>query len=570
MLLASTPYRKAEVEQEPHNLFVDFSEDNLFSGPDKSFTSVNCGLPYPGKPVLPVPDNFKDPIKEILKERSKYEDLLKDARQSKLLQKVEDKSLGDSNYKYMPRRLLQLYQIQEPDQYFGIKQNGVLDIVKVDLVWYFVWPIFDGTLKLMNIDTQGEDYKFTINSNLKSISVNTYSFDNEAYILLQDQFSVTVFKICHLPDGVTAFNLFFDKRILDMKLNAKNKKLLGLIFDDNQFCIQNIHTQKNIFKYNSKSVSNNIVQFEFYEESKVLLMHQFSLEIFDYISQNILQTFDPKLMMCNELCSFMTLGDTLILISRHYVIRTDLKTMKDFKTFSHTLSYPPHLVDTVLYDGDYYLCLGSHLEDDKILFSGNVLFGLPCKVPGIKTTLNEAVLQNPQLIIKENLYKRIDFLTVGFKFLVKNNSLYLYSVNSVGDIFRQVISYKSLDNTRAINQFCDWALKLQEPTMPLHITHFVQMGDAFLNLQKPLKKTKGKSIVHKQENNLARFIQHFQSIYSKENMKSTFGQGFLDIWEDSDSSPEDELFSNDEETKDLLYEKVNNWMKGNDAELEEK
>jgi hypothetical protein len=134
--------------------------------------------------------------------------------------------------------------------------------------------------------------------------------------------------------------------------------------------------------------------------------------------------------------------------------------------------------------------------------------------------------------------------------------VYLYSVNSLGDVFRQKITDDVETNEDdAVNALYKWVNKIPQPPKTLHLTNMANLSDARFILNKVMKKqdfTKYTS----ESPNLKRFIHHFDTIYNRNNVGTT-ASNFMLIW-DQDEEEEREDVQVVPEVAPL--EKVTSWM----------
>ncbi|CAH1130375.1 unnamed protein product [Ceutorhynchus assimilis] len=542
MLLNTNNYRKYEVEQQPHNVYPDFSDSYLFeTGSDQPY---NIELPYPVQDPFDVPPDLKDPIKQICNEKKLYKTKIKEAQQRKVLDKVSNITSGGSEYKYIPNLLFEVFhQYKDPDEDFHndyniYYTNGILDTIELNNINYLVWPRND---KLEFFSQKDKFYSDapTMEGPICSLKVNKNS------ILLKYKYDIILLEIFNKNNSTITFQLHFNIAIIDAKIQSM---LLGLIQINNVFSIWDCKKSRMCFKRKNKS-PNKLIQFEFWKKTTVILMDTYMLQVIDYNSGTVLEKFDPKLMTCNQLCNFRILiNNTLLLASRHYIIKTDLK---NFSTFAHTMGFPPLFMDSL----DNFLCLANHFQSDKILFSGKVMFGLPQKVSGLEETRDEAILEYPGMVLNDTIDKRLKLSTAGVKLVKNDDEVLIYFVNCIGDLFCQKLSEKSLKNSQSISKFYNWASKIDRPARPLHITNFEEMGDAFCFLSRTLGKHD-----ELKKNGAERFLNKYNQIYTYSNVTSTFAKGFLSIWEDTEKEIVDKSSLILEEEELPYYDKVNSWM----------
>lgn len=544
MLLNTHSYRKAEVAEEPHNLLVDFHPEPLFKGQDRSFSNLYCGLPHPLGEPLDIPPELALRAKHCVTPKGQAK---------KLLDSVETINIENSTYKYMPMNLLKLYHDFSSEEH-GVQDGNLLDIVKLGDSDYLIWPLFDGRVKLMNTTNSNDTFTLLKQFESRITLIKCYHINGDPYVLVRLLYSrVVLFTVVLLPDLSEIFAFNCDD-IVDVSLHPQNSDHLVLATTNN-LKVQDITSNQVIFSLDER----DIIQCDLINNTQLLVLQKFEVKLFNYSTGELLRTLDPQLIKCNQMYSYKLLNESLLLISQHYVIKTDFNNFESVKTYSHTLNYPV-FADAVICDTECYLCLANSEDSDKVIFGGSVAFGLPVKAPDLKTTLQEAFLKEPSLSLKENLDKRLSFATTGLKTCQSDDNVFIYTVNSVGDIFRQVVSPKAINHKHSIERICEWIENLCSTPPTLYVTHFAQMDKAFLLLKQALTEKhpveEENAIV---ESQTIKFLEKFKPIYSKNNITSTFGRAFLEIWESSDESDE-EGFPDQNEDDLPFYDKVSDWF----------
>lgn len=548
MLLNTHSYRKTEVAEEPHNLLVDFHPEPLFKGQDRSFSNLYCGLPHPlGKP-LDVPPEIGAAL------RGK-QSVIPKGQSKKLLDSVDTVNIENSTYKYMSMNLLKLYHNFSMEEHDGVQNGNLLDIVKLGENDYLIWPLFDGRVKLMNTTNSNDTFTLLKQFESRITLMKCYHINGDPYVLMRFLYSrVVLFKVVFLPDLSEIFDFNCDG-IVDASLHPQNCDHLAIATTDN-LKVQDITSHQVVFSLDEE----NIIQCDLIKDTQLLVLQKFVVKLFNYSTGELLRTLDPQLIKCNQMYSYKLLNESLLLISQHYVVKTDFNTFESVKTYSHTLNYPA-FVDAVICDNECYLCIANSVDSDKVIFAGSVAFALPVKVPDLKTTLQEAFLKEPSLSLKEHLDERLSFTTTGLKICQSVDKVFIYTVNSVGDIFRQVVSPKPINHKDSIERICEWIENLCSTPSVLYVTHFAQMDKAFLFLKRSLTE---KHAVKEEEDakvepQTIKFLEKFKPVYSKTNITSTFGRAFLEIWESSDES-DAEGFPDEDEDEQPFYDKVSDWF----------
>lgn len=562
MLLSTNNYHKSEIESEPHNLLVDFSEDYLFDGVKISQKPVHVGLPYPiGNNVISATN--KDPLSDILTKKKVYLEKLRIGRLRTSRNDVEEYSSGGSNYVTMPLALLELYNCKDPDPDWvndsNVYYKGLLDIVEIDgKIYVIFYVVSDRKILLVDAENPFDTFLFPFSPESNVYSLKCYT-GKSSLLLIKEKYKVTLIKITSVEEFSTAFQYVSNCAFIDTKINEYNNKHIGFLEKRKIYC-KHVKSKKTVFKLDLLDLTKEYKEFRFFKKDQIILMDSFTVQIINYKKNSVLMMYDPELLKCNPLYSFKVLNETLFLVSQHYVIKVDLKDLEKKSLFSHTMEKSPMLVDLLEDDTNTYLCLASPFLDGKILFAGRSLFSLPYQVPGVGITLRETYLRNPDLLLIDNLKQTVTTAVVGLKLLNINDRVYIYFVTSLGCVYRQEISYEFSNNEEPCSILAAWTNKQkdshEQPT--LYITNFADQSDMFFLFNRPDTKTEKKD--DNDSKNLERFLDKFNHVYTKKNIKSDLARGFLDIWEDSDSSGDERDDLNNEASEEPYYDKVNSWM----------
>ncbi|KAJ8980775.1 hypothetical protein NQ317_013620, partial [Molorchus minor] len=385
-----------------HTLLLNnTSEEPLFQGTDRTFLSAHVELPYP----IHGPLKSLNPIcKDIRKNRSQFKRCDK--------KRISKHKTADRRYMYIPGRVLDFYKERDPDPWFNCDYNyfytgGVLEHLEINSEQYLTWCDVDNNIRLSNLrksrDVKLLDYECTSPVfSIKSISDSGCNF-----LVLREKHHVGV---CKLSDDTELGKLWskeFKVPILDAKLNPIRPTHLGLVQCDLKVSIRDIEASKTVYRFkNSANESDNFQQFQFLNDSSIVLMDRFTVKVLDYRSNTNVLQFDPHLIKCNSMCNLGISGNDLLLASRHYLMKTDIRYMKDFSYYSHTLRKAPCFMDFTSVGDDTYMCLSSHHQGNKVLFTGKSPSTVPFKVPCIQDTLKQARLQNSSLVLLDKLDER--------------------------------------------------------------------------------------------------------------------------------------------------------------------
>ncbi|XP_076271235.1 uncharacterized protein LOC143203026 isoform X1 [Rhynchophorus ferrugineus] len=556
-------FKSVKMEQEPHNLYTDFSKDNLFDSENHNLEIVQVGLPYP------ISDNIaldvQDPVSDMNDKMKHYNEKLKLGKVKLSPKKLEEVSLGDGQYVTMPKQFLEFYNsCQDPG--FDWKDNsnvyfngGVLDTIITNIKRYVVYYVFSSaTLNLMELDSC-KNFILPYSLKTPALGVKCYNL-NVPLVLVREKFTLKLLNIVNEEDHVLSYELNMNIPITDAKINESNVKYLGVIQED-KIMVKNISRNSTIFSHKLKKKC--LLQIEFWDNDIIIVIDQYLVYLLNYKTKKMLKVIDPELIECNPLKTFRYVDKQLFLVSQHYVIKVGLDQDEHVSFFSHTMEKAPILCDITGKSDNTYLCLGNPFMEDKILFSGKTLYCLPYKMPNINDTLTEASMYHPDLLLIDNLRNILNASITGMKFININNKLYLYYTTSVGCVFRQEMLSRT--DSESIDNLSKWAKKQKQskdiPPPPLYITNFADMSNMFFFLKKSVTQNNllGRNSSNKSGGNVANFIYKLNHIYGKDNIKSTLAKGFLDIWQDEEDSENYEPLIHDS-SETTCYEKVNSWM----------
>lgn len=538
MLLTTNNYRQSETEKEPHNLLLDF-RGALPPFSDDSPGLLHAQLPFPVGPPLPYP------LEQLEITQRPVHNL-----NAGLLDYVQDIEGAPADYKYLPHKLLEALDAQQPElepDFELYLPGGCLGALTLQRTLYLVWPQFDGGLKLWS--PTGQECNIGDLPPGPVLGLEAYSGPREGLIVLRFKWRVVVLGVVGPPAYRVAFTEGSTAPFLDAQLQDQ---LLGLIQLRTGFVLRDIASDKTVFTFGASDVR----KFAFAPEKCVVLMEPWLVKIVDYEKNALLQRLDPQLIACNQLCCLRMEGQNLLLGSRHYLIGAPLDSLSDFGVFAHGLRSPPVQLEA---QGSV-VCLGGR-RGTAAFVRGSPL-GPPIALPSIRDTLHAALPGTSDVLLLPTMLRRLDLATAGLK-LVGD---VLFSVNCIGEVFQQRLSHSvAVDNATPIQAMIGWAGRLKGQLAPpqLPVTNFAAMGGAFGLLATPLKQEKGR----RRGRSLAgQFLARFEPLYGRKRVTSEFGRGFLEAWSDEDSDGD---VTAPAESELPFYDKVSSWMQRHDTELPE-
>lgn len=545
-----------------HDVLLNFSEDYLFEGADKTNDQVYVELPHPLHE--PFKDTGKDPVKELLQEKEEYYKLLEVKRRRYKFDKKEiyKERFADSEYLYLPKHLLEFYREKDPDDYFNCDYNfyytgGFLEHVQIDNEDYLIRPDGENRLCLSNLQTRHNVMlKYDIPTRIFNIRA-VKSSDNYL-ILFRGKHNLNIAAFLNEEELSNVWEHKHQTPIVDARLNDGQ---VGIVDANLKLSIRNVETGQTLVSYKNENSlkTDNFQQFQFLDANTVALSDRFQVKFIDCRTKTIEQVFNPELLECNALCSFEIRGKDFFLASRHYLIKSDLRKLENVSCFSHSFSAPPCYMSFGTKDEDTFLCLAGQTQDYKVLFTGKSIYSLPYKVSGIKSTFKECLLNNPSMVLCDNLSDRLNFCVAGVKVINLNNEMYIFWANSLGEIFQQRISDVEPDAESPKESLTNWINSLEQTKPVLHLTCVEEMSRARFALN--TKPIEGNLMKYKKSDNAQQFLQKFGPIYSKKNVTSKLAQDFLALWDDDDDDEK-------EETEKLpevpVHDKVNSWIQTHD------
>nr|CAH7757135.1 unnamed protein product [Callosobruchus chinensis] len=528
-----------------HDLLPDFSDEPLFDGVE---VPISVGLPYPiHAPLKITTDN--DSVTELLEAKISYHKTLALRRQTS---KQDNKRItfyekDNKRYAYMAKRLLELYDQGDPDVYFDCDYNyyytgGVLEHIVFNNRDHLICatPESVNLVHLSNNEYIDLNYKNTS----AVCGINVVKTDNStAFLCLRGKYNVSLAKLTDNYEIEKKWSEKYDKPIVDAKLIESDLLSLGVIQSNGIFSIRDIELNADIFMFEQqkKHDSDLFQHFKVLDNNTCLLMNRYRLSILDWRHRNEVMHFEPNVRDCNMLCNFCVMNNNLLLGTRHYVLKTDLRYMKDVSHYAHSLILAPLYMDLITDSNNKYMCLSSHKFDDRVIFASGP-FSAPYDVPALSDTLKECIFDDPSLVLKPFLNDRVSYSLTGMKLLNIDDETFIYTSNCMGELFRQKIKKSADDASDAVANCSQWFKAIENPPPFLHITDTVDMSEAVstindgIIIKENLEKFSTKS-------KMEEFLSEFGPVYSKKNIKSQVAQDFLSIWDTGEDEESDEALA---------------------------
>lgn len=549
-----------------HDLLLNFSEESLFEGTDRTFSNVYVDLPVPINQPSKIYE-LKDEVVSLIEKKRKYLDFFENQRRQYKhdIKNIRKNKMKSCKFVNIPRQLLELYKKKDPDPYFHCDYNyyytgGILEALEIDGKTYLTHVTNENTILLLDVQNTNNSLNIGFKTNSPIYNIYTLNNRHENDMVVREKHAVHLVGIDQ--DKVASSKWTFNGKfpIFDAKINDMQPCHIGLAEANGFLSVRDIESNKRIFHYKGikdKQNYDNFQQFKFFDTNLICLMNNYKIKTLDYRTETLGCDFEPQVINCNSLCNIMIHNNTLLLASRHYIIKSDLRFLKNISTYSHTLSSPPCYMDICEMDGDFYLAVAGQQHNNKVLFTGNTPFSLPYEVPSVLKTFDETIIRNPTMILlSEELKNRLKLSLTGLKILNLDRNVAIFTCNSIGDVFKQNVCIETITNDH--KDISEWLknIEISNESITVNIVEDLSEVRSVLN-RMPHKKQLKKG---KTENKSVEFLSNFKSRYKKNNIKSDWTHQFLSIWLDSDESDEEMSNPFNHLPEVPVADKVEEWM----------
>lgn len=530
----------------PHNLALNASEGYLFdNGRDRSFTPIQSELP------IPIHSQFKKHkciINKLVEEKNAYKKLeaKKCSDYKKMQDDIEINKIDNSTYVTLQKGMLEHYLNKDPDKYFNCEYNsyytgGFLDIIHLEGNEYLVRPNYKNRLILTNIYNPTEILRTPYISKTPIFSLKaTKKPHTGTYLTLREKFCTKLIIFNNEENVVEMFSQNTKHPILDARFNSFNLQHFVYISAEMKLVLYDISECRKLGVHHFKdTVETDLFQrCDFIDENTILHTDRKHVRLIDCRCMEVMNVSKPKLRNCNTLCNFLVNKSDLLLATRHYVVKTDLRNMEQSTHFPHTLKSAPCYMDLINNDNDDYLVMAGQNEEEKIVFTGHTIFSLPYKLPSLRTILKKCQLQK-DLILFPNVDEKLNYATGGIKLAIVRNEPILYFTNSLGEIFKQKIDTGELKPHKNVRKFFNWLQDSKRDTPTLHVTNVANMSKAWYKLTKDELPEK---VLDNRTDNTTSFLNKYEEMYDVKKA-CEFAKHFLDVWIDEQEN--DEMQMND-------------------------
>lgn len=363
---------------------------------------------------------------------------------------------------HLPVYIINLCNTNDPDQYFDTFYNwyytgGILDTISIDNQDYFI-GIVENKLCIRYLNNTKIKQKYQLVDG-QIFNISSYSYDNKSYATLRGKNNL---KLIHFDFENEELVLHedwraFDKTpFIDCKLYARDT--IGSINMQNNFKSIDLETNKTLIEHRIAEKAekpNRYCLFDCIDKQNLLFMEREKIKSFDLRSSKecLLLTLESfPMSRCEQLCHFIVSKNNpnyIFACMSHTIAKVDLRNKNIVKQWSHLLTSPPIMMDSLSSSGHEYLCISS-FKDRIIICSTPEENNLPKLVPTPMHTFTEVNFE--QQIILEGLNKRLQSSINGLKLThdSKNNIKIHYS-NAFGDLFCNDVQLKSISQSRVNN-----------------------------------------------------------------------------------------------------------------------
>ncbi|XP_072390079.1 uncharacterized protein TAF1C-like [Diabrotica undecimpunctata] len=543
-----------------HSSILDSCEDSLFEGTDRKDSPVFVELPYPIHKSLKTSEDL---VTKMIKEKQHYNSSLR-ARRDRYMRydkvRVNEQEYHGHKYMYIPKYVIDHYDEEEPEDIYKGDYNhyytgGNLAHFQHNNVDYLARPDVENNLCINRVpNTNIIDDIVQTNFTAESIiyGIRSEQTSDGPYLVLREKNKVTAVRCDNVGTVTKKYSRPYKQPIFDAMISEDFK--LGVVFSNAKFSVRDMETDTSLytFKNDLDSDVDNFQQFRFLDNQTVVLMSRSTVHILDIRTQSVSGSFKPKLLPCNPMYNFVIIGNDLILASRHYLYRADIRDFEDSSFYSHFIKNAPCYIDFTIKGCDTYLTVSGQSYDNRVLFTGDSPYSLPYDIPNLKDTLVQTKLKNPPLVVQDYLDPKVQHCLTGCKILNIQDNICLFTSNCFGEIFQQNVYEEQPDTYEPVLKMFEWSKTVENPKVDLHATNFEQISDIKFSLDTPVAKEKSSE---KNPSKEKKFLKKFEQKYSLENVNSQFAKDFLTVWEDTDEEPEIEDLPQEESLN-----KVKDWI----------
>lgn len=562
-----------------HDLLLNFSEESLFEGTDRTYNNIQVQFPFPVVNPKASIEPPKDAVITLLEEKEYYLDLLEKKRKRYKydLIHIEKKTVDNKKFISLPKHLLEFYQTKDPDVSFHCDYNyyytnGILESLEIEGKYFLIYPDRNNELFLLNTEELEEPMHIEFRTDTPVHNIWTVQNSPNSLFIVREKFTLNIMNLDENKKAVVLYQHNYKNPLLDAKANPSNLSHVGIIWANGNVNVNDVLTSRPLLHYRSlegktEETCDNFQQLNFFNNNSFCLMDRYKINIFDYRTKSRQSSFDPKLIDCNNLCNFKIVDNSILLASRHYIMKTDIRYLDKVSSYSHTLTMAPCYMDTALKDDDTYLAVASHHHDHKVIFTGRAPYSLPYKVPSLIDTLTETLLTDPTLILhNQDFENRFKVSLAGLKILNLGGDICLFTCNSFGEVFKQRVFEEHAENEEPLQVFSEWLKKVELPEPTLHLTYVEELSNIRFSLNTLPDKQKLEK--YKKNGKVDEFLDKYEHKYLTKNVTSSWARKFTSVWEDSDESDEDDKINGLPEVP--VADKVGEWIDENefdDAEL---
>ncbi|XP_028137734.1 uncharacterized protein LOC114332195 [Diabrotica virgifera virgifera] len=545
-----------------HSLIIDSCKESLFEGTDRTDSPVFVELPYPiHKPLK----TSEDLVSKMIKEKEKYNKIVHSRKRRYMKYdkvRVNEHEYSGHKYMYIPKYVIDYYDEEEPEDIYKGDYNhyytgGNLAHFQHNNFDYLARPDLHNNLcinRVPNMNVIDDVVQTNYTSDSIIYGIRSEKTSDGPYLVLREKNKVTAVRCDNVGTVTKKYSRAYKQPIFDAMISEDFK--LGVVFSNMKFSVRDMETDTSLYSFKNELDTDvdNFQQFRFLDNQTVVLMSRSTVHILDVRTQSVSGSFKPKLLPCNPMYNFVIIGNDLILASRHYLYRADIRDFEDTSYYSHFIKNAPCYIDFTIKGCDTYLTVCGQSYDNRALFTGDSPYSLPYDIPNLKETLVQTKLKHPPLVLQDYLDPKVEHCLTGCKILTVNENVCLYTSNCFGEIFQQNVYEEQPDTYEPVTRMYEWSKTVENPKATLHATNFEQVSDIKFSLDAPVAKEKS-SQKHPAKNKEEKFLEKFEEKYSTQNVNSEFAKDFLNVWEDSEEEVAIETIP-----KEQSSQRTKNWV----------
>lgn len=540
-----------------HNYLVDI--------PHKSTTCLPINIELPSPLFDPIPITHYDEYKEVLRSKPRLDTRL--AYYKKLYAKTSKpmyrQMIQENEFTTLPQYVVDVAQgaFQDCEDCTWNYTGGTLDLLSFNDDDFLVKTGFKQAVQVTNINVPSVNINIKLEKN-PVYNIKSLVRGDSAVLAIRQKCKISLFD---LSANSLETNLLWKVKtasssFIDVVFNDSKENEFAVIDANHQLKIQDFVTKDCIAKYDFEVRSSNLdhfAQIKYIDGNTIGFINRCCIYLLDLRSLTICKScLKTTWLKCDDLCTFSKNLDSLYISSLHNIINYDIRSLKVVDRVFHMLPTPPFISSYIKDAETDFVCLSGEHYNDKILsYSCEGLFSTPHYIPNTKDTFIKTSLTK-RIDISEPLEERMSLPTIGMKLHKNRDSadIVLYTVNLVGDVFKQKITKTRSNNTKVQNKFLKWSRKIPYEPKLLEATSICNLGNVMHSISYRFPQEKKLQNLMK-ENPMQ---QLFEEEYSKlvKYFEGTVGESMNAIWDDQKPLVEENTNTTSESSK----HKVSEWL----------